>query len=312
MYRFREEFGDIELRQAATSIAESVASGLNVEIEAIHVGVTRNFTRYSSQELSAAVPTWTVPYPRPVLLNHSRYSGEPIGRVMSAAFGASAYPGVAECITLGVYMICDDSIEKIKDKRYMTVSVGGTAESVICSICNANRAKEYCDHEPGSEYDGKLCVFDMHGITFDEISFVNVPADKHAGVVAVADDSPELVKDADTPAEAAAPEESVSASAVVCEQLGEAKAKDNPGGPKGKDGKPIGKMKTGNRKQAHYGHNLLHAYWRKGDTNWKKDQIIKEHKRVVRIIISKGWAHTMLDSLDNTLPDDLKSKSRKK
>lgn len=90
----------------------------------------------------------------------------------------------------------------------------------------------------------------------------------------------------------------------------EAKAGDDPKRPKGKDGKPIGKMKTGTKKQAYYGHNLLHGYWRKGNTSWTEDQIKSEHRRVVRIILNKGWKHRMIDSLDNTLPADLKKRSQ--
>lgn len=90
----------------------------------------------------------------------------------------------------------------------------------------------------------------------------------------------------------------------------EVKAADNPNGPKGKNGKPIGKMKTGTTKQLLYGHSLVHGYFRKGNTNWTREQIISEHNRLVRIMKSRGLKHTMRDSLDDTLPADLKKWSQ--
>lgn len=305
LYRFHEELENVELRQAEdTVIAESTSTeGLEILIEAIHAGITRNFTRYTATELNKATTSWFTPYQRPVLVHHNRCSGEPIGRVSSASFGASVYPGVAECITLAATIIDTDAIARVKDSRYMTVSVGGTAEHVVCSICGVDRAKDWCDHWAGREYDGKLCVYDVQNIIFDEISFVNVPADQHAGVVFMSDEEPAAKQ----------PEEAVEPCEVVLEECcDEAKTGDDPKRPKGKDGKPIGKMKTGTRKQAYYGHNLLHGYWRKGNTNWTKAQIIAEHKRVVGTMINKSWQHTMNDGLDETLPASLKKKSTKK
>lgn len=321
LFRFHEELDAVELRESAAMVSEADQAGcLEVAIEAIHAGITRNYTRYSAKELNDATVSWFVPYQRPVLLHHNRRGGEPIGRVMSASFGPSVHPGVSECITLEASIVDPDAMRRVKDSRYMTVSVGGTAEQVICSICNVDRAKAWCDHRPGIEYDGKLCVYDMKNIMFDEISFVNVPADQYAGVVGISTDEvieTEQSKESDddqVKQENLAPEPDRDVIGVqeAASVVGEAKAGGDPTRPKGKDGKPIGKMKTGTRKQAYYGHNLLHGYWRKGNTNWTKAQIIAEHKRVVKIMLGKGWQHTMLDSLDETLPAPMKKKSRKK
>lgn len=63
------------------------------------------------------------------------------------------------------------------------VSVSCSAKSRVCSVCGAEKSKEYCGHKPGGTYGGKLCytilddVFDAY-----EFSFVAVPAQRNAGV----------------------------------------------------------------------------------------------------------------------------------
>lgn len=64
------------------------------------------------------------------------------------------------------------------------------------------------------------------------------------------------------------------------------------------------------KKQAHYGHGLLHSYIKKPPDGWTKESIEKEHTRVVSSILSKGWKHTLKDDLDKTLSNDLQKRSQ--
>lgn len=242
--RFLEELQVEPRLSEAGNVAEAAKPGLSVTIEAIHVGATRNYNRYSSEELKVATPTWISPYGKPVLKHHDRSRGEAIGRVTSASYGPSAN-GVSECITLEALILDSNAIEKIKDSRYLTVSVGGTAEHVICSICGTDRVQTFCEHMPGQTYEGKTCYYDIKGITFDEISFVNVPADPYAQVIKAGEDSV-AQEDGRSKAEQLAQSDVPAVTA-------ETKGGEDPNRPKGKDGEPIGKMKTGNRKQAYYG-----------------------------------------------------------
>ena len=64
------------------------------------------------------------------------------------------------------------------------VDVGGAVERVICSICGADQAKTCCQHWPGREYDGHLCVMELDGARDAyEVSLVAVPAQPDAGII---------------------------------------------------------------------------------------------------------------------------------
>lgn len=64
------------------------------------------------------------------------------------------------------------------------VSVGCAVKRCECSVCGANMRKEWCDHFPGSEYDGAICYVKLlDAEDAYELSFVAVPAQREAGVV---------------------------------------------------------------------------------------------------------------------------------
>ena len=79
-----------------------------------------------------------------------------------------------------------DLIAEIKGGIKKEGSVGFAASSVLCSICGADNAKEYCRHFRGRSYDkegGKqVCTFTLAGVKDAyEFSLVAVPAQKVAG-----------------------------------------------------------------------------------------------------------------------------------
>lgn len=158
--------------------------GYVVEIAAIHEGLTANFTKYTKDELSASVTSWVEPYAKPVITNHDTHS-EPIGRIMAARNGSD---DGRFCLFLQAGIGDADAVEKFKDKRYLTGSVGGSVESAICTICGADWAKptdDYslpCEHRRGRTYDDRIAALEMRGITWREYSMVNVPADSSSGV----------------------------------------------------------------------------------------------------------------------------------
>lgn len=63
------------------------------------------------------------------------------------------------------------------------VSVSCSMKKKTCSVCGADKSKEYCNHTAGREYDGKMC-FTVLSEAADayEFSFVAVPAQRDAGV----------------------------------------------------------------------------------------------------------------------------------
>ncbi len=346
-----------EIRDKVLKVAEQERFAIMPKIEAIHATVTRNFVEYQTAKLRGKVdfvdkrsgqlrPTgvhsWTLPYLKPMLINHN-IEEKPLGRIIEAQYKTKLSNGLPGIIVTA--RITDqEAVERILDGRYNTVSIGADTDSAICNICGNDWLESWCDHRRGRDYDGVICKWTTGNLWFLELSFVNAPADEHAGVkeipenqgkdneaaelsMLLADLKENKVYDL-TNDKVYAPTSDglvevpyndfaqryyyIPFNVRVGESMpNEAKAGEDPNRPKGKDKKtPIGKMKTGNQKQAYYGHNLLHGYYRKGNTNWTKDQIIKEHTRVVRIILDKGWKHTMKDGLDDTLPDDLKKRSK--
>lgn len=96
------------------------------------------------------------------------------------------YPGLGY-IQVRVAVSDQDAIKKILDKRFLTVSIGATTDKAICSICKTDwiEDKEQCEHRPGKMYDGKLCFIIAGNLIYDEVSFVNTPADPFAQVISI-------------------------------------------------------------------------------------------------------------------------------
>ena len=157
-------------------------------IEAIHAGKTRNNTRYlrdklrGDAELKSGVYSWLQPYAKPVIYNHD-VNTKATGRVYTAAFTEFTQAGRPGIIV--VPKITDpEAIEGIQGGRLLTVSIGAETDSVTCSICGTDIVNEgYCGHMKGETYDGVTAEWIAGNLWFDELSWVNVPADQDAMIV---------------------------------------------------------------------------------------------------------------------------------
>ena len=177
--QLQESFKQIKLSE---STGTSDKRKLIVTVEGIHTGMTKNKTFYPGNTLEASVPTWTTPHYKPVLKNHNEYS-EPLGRVIHAEYGESTLTD-KYTVKMKLEVTDQDTIEKVLDGRYLTLSVGGSANKVTCSVCAKDLVTEgYCGHSRGRSYDGKEAYWMIGNYTGDEISFVNMPADVHAQVI---------------------------------------------------------------------------------------------------------------------------------
>jgi regulator of replication initiation timing len=172
------------LHEAKGTLKEGLLpSKIVTVVEAIHNGMTKNFTYYPADKLEQSAPTWTDPYRKPVLKNHDTYT-EPLGRVIKQEFVKSSIDPNLFTIRLHLEITDPDTIAKVLDGRYHTLSIGGSTDSCICSICNKDIVKEgFCGHWKGRTYEGKQAFWTIGNMTFDEISFVNVPADANAQVI---------------------------------------------------------------------------------------------------------------------------------
>lgn len=158
-------------------------SKLLVTVEAIHAGLTKNKTFYPADSLQSSVDSWTKPYPKPVLTHHNTH-GEPVGRVIKAEFKNSVLNPGTQAIQLELSINDEKTIQKVLDKRYMTMSIGGSAKKAVCSVCAKNIVQEgFCGHRKGKSYDGKEAYWIIGEMEFDEVSWVNVPADSNAQVI---------------------------------------------------------------------------------------------------------------------------------
>lgn len=161
---------------------------LKPRIEAIHAGRTRNDNIYPSErlkgdyQLKSGVYSFIHPYPKPMIKNHDHYS-EPTGRITNAQFVSDSASG-KEAIIIIPEITDPETIEKVLDGRYMTVSIGASTDAAICNICGQDIIAEgHCGHWRGETYDDVVCGWIVGNLYFDECSWVNVPADSDARVL---------------------------------------------------------------------------------------------------------------------------------
>ena len=157
-------------------------------IEAIHAGATRNNTVYLAdklrghEELKSGTFSWTKPYPKPIIYNHD-VETEVTGRVHTASyteFTAAGRPGIIVVPKISH----PKAIQDIMDGRLLTVSIGATTDSAVCTICGTDIINEgFCGHMRGEAYDGAIAQWQCGNLWFDELSWVNVPADQDAMIV---------------------------------------------------------------------------------------------------------------------------------
>jgi len=210
-----------ELRERNMRLFDSAGSSvesLKVSILATCSGSLVNGRVYKGTEMQAGADSWTKPYPRPILIHHASGGGmfgpdpvDPKGRVTEAKFTALRKGrsfendfkrpdrgGKGSGFIITEAMITDpDAIQKVLDGRYLTVSSSQTTDSMICSICGQDWFHDMCDHQPGHTYEvevgkGKskktqeyFCYGVAGSLSYQELSFVNVPAQVNAQVLGV-------------------------------------------------------------------------------------------------------------------------------
>ena len=111
--------------------------------------------------------------------------------VMSNLNNRPDYKGLG-FIELGMDITDPDAIQKIQDRRFLTVSVSFATDAAICSICHTDWAvDDRCEHELGQDYEGKPCFLVSGNFVYKECSMVNMPADPW-GVITGADSIKQL------------------------------------------------------------------------------------------------------------------------
>lgn len=177
--------GSLQTTESATFDPISPDS-IMVDYEAIHVGLTRNFTFYTEEGIRSSVPTWTKPYLRPLIMHHNEKDGKIIGRIHHADYTDKNTLSGTGALLLTANVPDKEGIEGIKDGRLKTTSIGAIVHEAKCSICGQNIAEEGpCEHERGIEYGDKVCYWLITKMEAKELSYVIVPSDIYSQHVKV-------------------------------------------------------------------------------------------------------------------------------
>lgn len=164
-----------------------------------------NYRKYDDESIieMSDSGSYMTPYNKPVLKNHDDWNGEPLGRVLDSfavdhqtlsyksPYNSELPEEVIEyfkennCFKDGktsIILKCfvdNNTMDKIKDGYYLTVSQGITCSDMICNVCGETFFK--CPHYAGSTYkvnDAETeCIPKAIGpFIAEEISIVNIPA----------------------------------------------------------------------------------------------------------------------------------------
>lgn len=185
---------------------------LTITVDATHSGVLTNKRVYPAKHVATGYKSFvsktnggTAEYDKPVLKHHD-LEKDPIGRIIKSIYTPlksgrdfdedfkkpdQAGGRGSGVVTVTALITDAESIEKIIDGRYLSVSAGHHTDTMTCSICAKSIMK--CDHWPGKYYDtegeeadeqdGFYCFYITGNMDYDELSFVNMPAQPPAKLV---------------------------------------------------------------------------------------------------------------------------------
>jgi len=197
---------------AVAAVAKDKNPRLSITIDATHSGVITNRRVYPAKTVSTGYKSFTskanggsAEYDKPVLKHHDLHE-DPIGRIVKASYvplksgkefdedfkRPDPVGGKGSGVVTVTALITDqESIQKIIDGRYLSVSAGHNTDSMTCSICAKSILK--CNHWPGKYYDaegeetdeenGFYCFYITGNMDYEELSFVNMPAQPPAKLV---------------------------------------------------------------------------------------------------------------------------------
>lgn len=197
-------------QDAGAMLSRDKSPKLIVEIDATHSGVLINnrvypgkFVRDGYKSFFSKERGGTAEFDKPILKHHNSYE-DAIGRIINARYtqlkngtdfdydflspdkNGSKGSGV---VTITAVITDAESIAKILDSRYLSVSAGHSSSSLICSTCGDSMLE--CPHMPGMKYneegerddEGLVCFAITGDMTYHECSFVNIPASPSAKLV---------------------------------------------------------------------------------------------------------------------------------
>jgi len=188
----------------------SLASGRNLMVKfgGSHWGyVNGNGFFYDPETVDNTIPTWTLPFQKPVLPYHPNANENDVpvlGRIKATDYILGAARAFVEDERIPenkphghlefLTRISDpDAIPQVIDGRLDTVSISALATNVACSICGDPPSivkDSTCQHTRFRRYnkdgekdtDGNLCFYKAGPLCGRHLAFVLSPSDKYAGV----------------------------------------------------------------------------------------------------------------------------------
>lgn len=230
--KIKINFSDKDISDIKQFISDSKdeLTGLKVRIEATHSGkVNKNKFFYTPLGMRDGVKSLVEPYQKPILTEHNpdspaigrivdseyvmyrQYDNDQLAQTINNAAAKDLVATVNSFVNSDTYksegykglghidVIADivdkDAMEKIIDKRYLTVSVSGGVDSAICNICGADKISDSssCEHWRGETYDGIEMFLIGGNMRFNELSYVNQPADDFTGTEIIQDSCDEFM-----------------------------------------------------------------------------------------------------------------------
>ena len=197
--KVRDHVGNMVLDSASSTDKVTLLSEIDVTHACI---VNGNYGYYPDTSLRKSITSWTTPFNKPVLVHHDSHK-DAVGRNIGSVYRTIApavmpqvqnsirdtdfsYRGLGYIRNL-VNTTDPDAVQKVLDGRYLTVSVGGETDSMVCSICSRDWLEDgRCDHRFGNSYEDydsgekKLAYWVAGNMMWDELSYVNNPADVFA------------------------------------------------------------------------------------------------------------------------------------
>lgn len=196
-------------------------------IAASHYGMrNRNWTVYRHDTVKHDITTFVAPSPKPIIKQHRPKESDIYGYIIAADYKyTDFYEGFLkghklEKLTTDEYielmedvilpyqkqnynfdglaylelvgrLTNRDGIKRVMDKEFLRVSIGARPEKLICSICGQDQVVKMCDH---FGHKGNDTFMLAESLSYEELSFVDKPADPFGRITRIHDNILEETK----------------------------------------------------------------------------------------------------------------------
>lgn len=193
---------------------------LLIVIEASHYGfLNKNSVIYNHVKMKDCINSFVYPNTKPIIRNHRPTESQVFGKIVAAEYKKTKYyesfhqlHDIDNMDSFEYIKFCKDTIipfqnkhpeynglaytevvgnidntegiKKILDKEFFHVSIGAIPKRMICSSCLQDQMVNMCEHYPKKGGDIFMLA---DSLEYEELSFVNRPADKFGKIIQILD-----------------------------------------------------------------------------------------------------------------------------